>query len=128
MGDAVFERQGVDEWLERRTGRADRQGHVDGARAIPGHVVRAPDLGPHLARGVVDRHDGDRQLRVEAFQAFAGERFQARLKARVDREAMDGLLRLRGHRRLRGMRRNHRKGVSDGRQQALGFRSCLGRG
>ena len=71
MREPLLERHRVDERLQRRARRARLDRHVDGAVARGVRVVGGADAGADLAAGVVDRDDGDGQLRAEPLGVLA---------------------------------------------------------
>ena len=100
MGDAVLEREGIDEGFQGRSRGAQGLGHVDGPGPLAIHVVGAAHLSPHLAGGVVDGQDGQGELGAEPLDALPGKLLQAGLQARVDGQPMAGLGRPLRYRRL----------------------------
>ena len=66
MDEAVLEGEAIDERLQRRAGRAHRAGHVDLPGAALVEIIRRADMGEHVAALIVDREDGDRDVRARA--------------------------------------------------------------
>src|SRR5262249_30921913 len=95
MNDAVFERETVDEWLERRTGRARRRSHVDLAGAPLVEIIGGADPREYLAARVVDDNDRGRYVRPESAGALAREIFKRLLQRRLEGQAMQLALRRR---------------------------------
>ena len=109
MDETVFEAESIDEWLERRAGRAQRLRHVDLAGAARVEIVRRGDARPHLAARIVDRENGDGNIRTERLRAFVREILQALLQGTIDREPMHALIGLERHHLVGRMRRQHRQ-------------------
>ena len=96
--------------------------------ALARQIAAAADMGPDLAGRVVDDERRARDLRAEAGDTLAHERFQSRLEAGVDGETMHIPLGLLRHRGVRCMRGEHREGPALGRHR-LGLRDLsLGSG
>ena len=108
MRQPVLEGHAVDERLERRAGRAQRLRHVDLAGAALVEIIGRADARAHFAALIVDRDDGDRNLRAERMRALARKLFQSPLQIGVDGEPVHALVRLGGDHLLGGMRRQHR--------------------
>ena len=66
---------------------------IDLAGAALVEIVRRGDAGQHLAGRVVDRDDGDRDVRPKRARAFARELLQRLLQRGVDGQPADALLR-----------------------------------
>ena len=129
MRDAVLEGEPVDEGLQRRAGRAQRIGHVDLAGAALVEIIGRRDAGQHLAGGVVDRDDRDREIGAERARPLARQVLEILLQAGVDGQPMDLLLRQRRDRLIGGMRRQRRHRPPAGRQRlsSLAQRDLVGR-
>ena len=82
-GDAVLERHGVDERLQRRSRRAHRLSEVErSAPALPG-ARRAGQDGADFARRGVGDDDGERDPLGEGQHAFGGQPLQRNLQRQV---------------------------------------------
>ena len=101
MGEALLERERIDEGLQRRARRARRARHVDRAVARRVLEVGGADAGANFAGSIVDDHDRRRQFGAEPRDALPGERFELRLQTGVDREADHFRLLVGGDRLLR---------------------------
>ena len=84
--------------------------HVDRAGARGREIIGAADMGADFARRIVDDENGDGDFRAEPLRALARQLFERGLPAGRKRQAMDAMLLVRAQRRLRGMRRQMRKG------------------
>ncbi len=109
MQQAVLEAETVDERLQGRAGRAQRLRHVDLAGAALVEIIGGGDTRTHLAARIVDREDGDRNLRAERVRPFARQLLQRLLQAGVDGEPVNAAVGLGGDDLIGGMRRQHRQ-------------------
>ena len=123
MRDAVLEGEPVDEGLQRRAGRAQRLGHVDLAGAALVEIIGRGDARQHLAGGVVDREDRDREIGPERARPLARQVFEVLLQRRVDGQPMDLLLRQRRDGLIGGMRRQRRHRPPAGRRRLRAWRA-----
>ena len=127
VGEALLERERIDEGLQRRARRAGGAGHVD--RAIAGGVVviRRADAGANFSARVVDDHHRRRQFRPQPRDALLDERLEPRLQPRVDGEPDDPGLLVGGDRFFGGMRGERRKGQARSRDRlAFSRRGVVG--
>ena len=70
-------------------------------------VVCGRNARPHLAARIVDRKNGDRNVRPERLRAFARKILQVLLQGTVDGEPMHALIALERHNLIGSMRRQH---------------------
>ena len=92
MGDAELEGKRIDERLQRRAGRAQRLGHVDGAGARGRKIIRAADMGADFARRIVDDENGDGDFRAEPLRALMRQPFERSLPSGGEGQAMRAVL------------------------------------
>ncbi len=109
MQQAVLEGEAVDERLQGRAGRAQRLRHVHLAGAALVEIIGGADARAHLAGFIVDRQDGDRDLRAERARPLERQFLQALLQAGVDGEPVDAAAGLGRDHLIGGMRRQHRQ-------------------
>ena len=102
MGETILEGQRIDERFQRRTWRAQRLRHVDGAGAFLRQVIGRADMGEGFAGGVVDRKQRAGNFRPQAIDILAHELFERGLQPLIDGELQHAPLRLG---RMRGSRR-----------------------
>ena len=95
--------------------------HVDLTGALVLEIAGGADPGEHLAARVIDGEDRDRDVRAERPRALARQRLEARLPRAVDGQADQRTPGVRRHRRVGGMRREHRH-----RRPSVGHRLGLG--
>ena len=122
MGEALLERQRVDEGLERRARRAGRARHVDRAVARSVVIVGGADAGADLAAPIVDDDHRRRQFGPQARDALFDQSLEPGLQPRVDGELDDLGLLVGGDRFLGGMSGERRK-----REARFWDRLALGR-
>ena len=109
MQQPVLEGETVDEGLQRRAGRAQRIAHVDLAGAAGVEIIGGADARAHLAALVVDRDNGDGNLRAKRAGAFQRELLQVALQTGVDGQPVHAASGLGGDDLVGGMRRQHRQ-------------------
>ena len=91
MHKAVLESEAVDERFQRRARRAHRAGHVDLPCAALVEIIGRADTRQHVAAVIVDRDDGDRNIRPQRQRAVARQRLQHLLQAGVQRQRITGV-------------------------------------
>ncbi len=109
MRKTFLEREAVDEWLERRSGRAQRPRHVDVALPIGLEQAGRADRSADRAGGVIRNHDRHRELGSEYRGAARRQPLQRRLHVAVERQLMNADAGPRSDRLLRQVRGKNRK-------------------
>ena len=80
MREPVLKGHAVNERFQRRTGRAQRLRHVNLAGAAFIEIIGRADTRADFTAGIIDRDDGDRNLRTERMGALARQLFQRALQ------------------------------------------------
>ena len=128
MNEAVLEAEPVDERLEGRARRAHRRCHIDLAGAARVEIVRRGDAREHLAGGMIDGEDRNRNVRPEGAGTLARKLLQTHLQRPVDRQAMKISVGGSGNGRVRRMRGQYRHGLASVRHRlVLGALDLVGR-
>ena len=122
-----FERETVDDRLQRRARRTDRLHHVHGTEPIGVEIIRRTDVRENTARGVISDEHRARQARTLDVRVLAGERFERGLDIAIERQAMNALARQPRHlgfgemgRELAELATHARHRLGDGAARFLG--------
>ncbi len=107
MDEAIFERETVDKWFQRRSRRAHRAGHIHLPRAPVIEIVRRANPRQHVAALIVHRDDGNGNIRTQCDRAVARQGFKDLLQAGIQRQRDHGCIFHSGDGLIGGMRREN---------------------
>ncbi len=128
MHKTILEREAIDERFQRRSRRTHGAGHVDLPCTAVVEIFRRADPRQHVAAVIVDRDDGDGNIRTQNHRAVARQRLQHLLDAGIQRQPDHRRILDRRHGLIGGMRCEDRHRLAQPRyRHGFGLSRILGR-